>query len=140
MTLFRGKAVKVETSRATLYLAKAQEFAKEARTALEAGRFDATLLLAIHAGISAADAVAVALRGSRSADPDHRAAADLLRSAGRGAPAFDARARQLVALINKKNTVEYEARRSTREEGQDALLRAERFVEWATALIDRTVR
>src|SRR5438132_1522281 len=76
------KVSRVERTEARPYLAKAQQFVAEARSGLQSGRADAALLCAIHAAISAADAVTVALAGQRSADPNHLAAADLLRSVG----------------------------------------------------------
>lgn len=57
---------------------------EEARAAAAAGRSDAAMLSAIHAAISAADAVTVALAGRRSADPDHQAVADLSDQAVQG--------------------------------------------------------
>jgi len=89
------------------------------------------MLCAIHAAISAADAVTVALAGLRSTDPNHLAAAELLRVAGRGAGEFETRARQFSALLQKKNLVEYEARNGNIAEVEDAVKRAERLVEWA---------
>lgn len=70
------KAHRVERSRARTYLGKADEFLAAAKTALAAEQNDAALLLAIHAGISACDAVTVALGGLRSTDPDHLRTAD----------------------------------------------------------------
>jgi hypothetical protein len=40
------------------------------------------MLNAVHAAISATDAVCVALAGRRSEDPDHQRAADLLQEIG----------------------------------------------------------
>ncbi len=132
----KGKVVRVERSQALLYLGKAREFFEQAGDALEAGRSDAAMLCAIHAAISGADAVTAALLKQRSTDPDHFAAADLLRAAGRGSGEIESRAKQLIALVQKKNLVEYEARRATRQEANDAAKRSERFVEWA----DKTTR
>ena len=63
-------------------------------------RHDACLLNAIHAAISAADAVTVVLAGRRSADPDHQRAADLLEEMGASTPASKERVRQLRALLS----------------------------------------
>jgi len=61
------------------------QFLAEADTAATANRPDAAMLCAIHAAISAADAVTIGLSQLRSTDPNHAAAADLLRSAARDA-------------------------------------------------------
>jgi HEPN domain-containing protein len=129
------KVSRVERTEARPYLSKAQQFVAEARSGIQAGRADAALLCAIHAAISAADAVTVALAGQRSADPNHLAAADLLRSVGQGTEGIESRAGQLVALLQKKNLVEYQARVATMQEADDAVKRAERLVEWAASTI-----
>jgi hypothetical protein len=53
----RGKTVAVARSEAHMYLRKAEQFLEEAHEADTAERHDACLLNAIHAAISAADAV-----------------------------------------------------------------------------------
>lgn len=121
---------------AQLFLAKAKQFLEEGGTALDGTRHDAVMLNAIHAAISASDAVTTALAGRRSADPDHQRAADLLEEVAAGSGEIKARARQLRQLLARKNIVEYESRRATAKEARDALSRAERFVGWA----DETVR
>lgn len=113
------------------YLAKSEEFLGAARRALEDDASDAAMLNAIHAGISAADAVCVALAGTRSTDPDHARAVDLLEEVGRGAPEFRDKAKQLRQLVTKKSVVEYEARRARAAEARDSVRRAERLAMWA---------
>jgi HEPN domain-containing protein len=126
-----GKAIITPRAEAKLYLAKAAQFLEEARSAAAHSRHDASMLNAIHAAISGADAVTVALAGRRSADPDHQRAVDLLEEvAGQSAP-IRARARQLSMLLAKKNVVEYEARRATQKEMAEALERASRIIGWA---------
>src|SRR5438132_3611717 len=75
----RAKTVVTSRAEASLHLGKAEQFVEQARSALEGSRNDAAMLNAIHAAIRAADAVAVALSGRRSAEPDHRRAVDLLK-------------------------------------------------------------
>ena len=130
----RAKRVNVERRQARAFLAKADEFVAAARSSLEAGRRDAAILDAIHAAISATDAVTCAFAGTRSTDPDHARAADLLEEID---PMGDvaSHARQLRQLLAKKNAVEYESRRATSKEAADAVKRAERFVEWAQDLV-----
>lgn len=135
MTRATAKVVKTPRSEAHLYLAKASEFAAAARAASEAERQDAALLLSVHAAINSADAVTVALAGVRSADPDHQRAVDLVGDVARGSEEIRQRAAQLRALLQKKNLVEYESRRSSPAEARDAVARAERLVAWARSTV-----
>jgi hypothetical protein len=131
------KTVSVSRAESGLYLAKSEQFAAEARAALDAARHDAAMLNAIHAAISAADAVTAALFGLRSADPDHERAVDLLEETAAGSEEIKARARQMRQLLAKKNMVEYEARRATAKEARDAAERASRIVAWAAVTVRR---
>lgn len=130
-----GKTVPAARREAGRYLAKAEEFLAEAHAALGDRRSDAAMLTAIHAAISAADAVTVALAGRRSADPDHQRAADLLEQVGGPSPEVRGKARQLRQLLSRKNLVEYESRRATAKEAADGVERAARFVAWASSTV-----
>jgi hypothetical protein len=131
----KGKTAQVRRGEAQLYLDKAVQFIEQAREGLDADRNDAALLAAIHAGISGADAVTVALAGVRSTDPDHQRAADLLEEVVASAREGRERARQLRALLARKNTVEYESRRATPRDARDGVDRAGRIVDWATQVL-----
>ena len=133
----RTKSVTMRRGDAALYLAKATQLAEEAQLALGGSRYDAAILISIHAGISAADGVTVALAGRRSTDPDHQRAADLLEEVGRGSESISDRVKQLRGLLAKKNQVEYESRRTTAKEAADAVARAERMVQWAQEVVQR---
>ena len=114
---------------ARLFLAKAEQFLSAAESATEAQQWDAAGLAGIHAGISAADAVASYYGGVRSASRDHRAAVELLvQTIG---PDASGASRHLKRLIDKKNLVEYEQRRLTAAEAADLVEHARRFVRWA---------
>jgi hypothetical protein len=130
-----GKRVAVSRGDAGSHLGKARQFLAAATTSIDASHHDAALLGAIHAGISAADAVAITLAGIRSTDPDHLKAADLLVEVGRDAKNVEAHARQLRQLLMKKNVVEYESRRATAAEALDAVRRATRLCEWASDVV-----
>ena len=132
-----GKTSEAARGESRHYVAKAEEFLEEARAAAGAGRHDAALLNAMHAGIAASDAVTVALAGRRSADPDHQRAVDLLREVAGASEEVRARARQVSALLGKKNIGEYGSRRATRREAADAVERAARVVEWSRTVVDR---
>jgi len=131
----RGKRVAVSRHEAQLYMGKAEQFLQEATSAIHASRSDAAMLNAIHAAVSAADSVAVALAGRRSSDPDHTRAADLLEEVAGASGEVRTHARQLRALLARKNAVEYESRRATAKEAADAVARATRLVEWARGVV-----
>ncbi len=133
----RGKTVVVARPEAALYLRKAEQFLEEAHEALAAERYDACLLTAIHAAISGTDTVTVVLAARRSADPDHQRAGDLLEEVAGSAPAVRERVRQLRWLLARKNLVEYESRRATAREAEEAADRATRLVAWAREVRDR---
>jgi HEPN domain-containing protein len=133
----RQKTVAVSRAEGGLYLAKSEQFVMEARAALEGSRHDAAMLNAIHAAISAVDAVTVVLGGLRSAEPDHQRAVDLLEEIASGSEEIKVRVRQMRQLLAKKNMVEYEARRVSAKEARDAVERASRIVEWAVVTVRR---
>src|SRR3989454_1980416 len=123
-----AKTVSASRGEASLYLGKAEQFVEAARFALKTSRHDAGMLNAIHAAISAADAVAVALSGRRASDPDHQRAVDLLEEVGGKSESVIARVRQLRALLARKNQVEYESRRATSREATETAAPAVRVV------------
>lgn len=129
------KTVAMPRSEASLFLAKAKQFCAEAVTAMNGSRNDAAMLNAVHAAISAADAVCVALGGRRSADPDHQRAADLLLEIGGRSKDISSKVKQLRILLAKKNVVEYESRRASTKEASEAVKRAKRLLEWADTVI-----
>ena len=131
----KGKTTQVRRGEARLYLDKADQFVEQARFGLDGGRNDAALLDAIHAAISGTDAVTIALAGVRSSDPDHQRAADLLEEVAGSAPEVRERARQLRALLARKNTVEYESRKASAREARDGVERAGRIVDWAKGVL-----
>ncbi len=131
------KTVVASRAEARLYLEKAQQFLEEARSAVGSSRHDASMLTAIHAGISAADAVAVALAGRRSADPDHQRAIDLLEEIVGSSESVKTHVRQLRMLLAKKNVVEYESRQASAKEAADAVERADRVIAWARETVRR---
>ncbi len=113
------------------------EFRDAAARELSDERYDAAMLAAVRAVISANDAVTAVLAGIRSTDPDHKRAADLLEEVSGGSPEVRAQVRQLRELLARKIVVEYESRRATKREALDASNRADRFVAWAQEVVDR---
>src|SRR3989337_702112 len=95
------------------YLNKAGQHLALALQALAQGRWDSAVLLSVHAGISAADAVCVGTSGLRSASKVHSDQVKLVRQLLPNDDSAKRASTQLAALIDRKNTVEYEARTCT---------------------------
>jgi len=126
---------KVSEAEGRRLLAKSEEFADAARASLEAGRFTACALAAVHAAISAADAVTAHNRSEVSSAADHLEVVKLLRdSLDRGLPANNER--QLVGLLSVKNEIEYSGHMVTPAKAQTLLDQATRFVAWTRSVID----
>ena len=127
----KAKRMIVDRRLASSYMAKAGQFLKTAERAAAEAEHDAAMLNAIHAAISAADAVTIALAAVRSTDPDHQRAADLLQEVAGASGEIRGQVGRLRRLLSSKNLVEYEARRVKAAESLEALKRASRFVAWA---------
>ena len=95
----------VSSAQVRSYAAKAEEFLEAAASDLASGRNVAATSLAIHAGISAADAVCGARLGRRAAGVDHDEVLVLLRRAGPDGTQIE---RDLRRLLPLKTKAEYE--------------------------------
>lgn len=121
----------VQPVQGTSYLNKAEQHLALALQALAQGRWDSAVLLSVHAGMSAADAVCVGRFGVRSASKTHSDQVKLVRQLLPGDDSARRASAQLAALIDRKNTVEYEARICTQKDAEIATRHAERLVGWA---------
>lgn len=90
--------------------------------------------LAVLSGIASADAACCAALGRRSRGEDHRDAAALLRQI---VPAGDRAARELVELLNLKDTAQYGLIPITPRELTKALHRATRLLDFAGEVLRR---
>lgn len=124
-----GKRVEVNRVHAPTYFRKAEQQCKMASHAFATEKYDAAVILAIHAGISAVDAICIAIAGVRSNDPDHNKAADLLRAVG--GKAFDDQAQRLLRLLALKNRIEYENKRATRNDADQCTRRCSNLIDSA---------
>ncbi len=95
----------VSAAQVLAYAKKAQEFTDAAISELNAGRFTSACSLAVHAGISAADAVCGARVGQRAAGKEHNQVLVLLGKAGRDGAEIE---RELGRLLPLKTNAEYE--------------------------------
>jgi hypothetical protein len=105
-----------------------------AGASLEAGRWNAAGLEAIHAGIASADAGLIAMCGMRSISEDHGAVVRLLEAE---VASFGAgQRRQMLGLLKMKNTVAYERRLLTEMEARQLVDHARRLVRWSREVVD----
>jgi HEPN domain-containing protein len=116
----------------TRYWAKAEEFLRSALDNVASRRWNAAALSAVHAGIAAADAVLVYERGLRSVSQRHEDVVDLLAGPGSDRSSALAHLRRILA---RKNVVEYESRLFSRQEAEEIVQHAERFLSWARARV-----
>lgn len=121
----------VSADQVNAYADKSGEFAAAAASELDAGRYVSATSLAIHAAISAADAVCGARLGRRAAGQSHDEALVLLRQAG---PDGAAVARDLGRLLPLKTRAEYEPRAIARGDAAKAVERAKKCATVARAM------
>jgi hypothetical protein len=96
-----------EHNHARAYLKKAEEYLASSEDNLELERYTPAAGDAIHAGISAKDAIVTALTGTTKRGKDHATAANELRRALAKRPEAAAAERGLRELITAKGDVEY---------------------------------
>lgn len=121
---------KVDRSAARVFWNRARQCADVMEEALERGQWEAAGVNAVHAAISANDAVLVALRGLKPSGADHKDAARVLLSQLKEDDAQKA-GKRLSVIVAKKSRVEYDDKRFTEKEARDIVLDTQRFLEWA---------
>lgn len=119
------------------YLQKAQEYLDSARDNLDLERATSAAGDAIHAGISAKDAIVTALTGETSKAKDHAKAAKEMRQAlgaHRDATTAEKSFRELISM---KGDVEYGTTLITLAKATPLVRRAEALVDLAKELVRR---
>jgi HEPN domain-containing protein len=124
------KARSVSRERHATYLKKAREFLRASGSSLKMNDWDAVGLNAVHAAISAADALLVYYGGLRSAGDSHRDVVGLLQQHVKD-DQIGSKMQTLSKILEYKNLAAYEDREVTEAEGRDAEKLARRFLEWA---------
>jgi len=123
-----------QSNHAKSFLTKAEDYLASAEDNLAAKRYTPAAGDAIHAGISAKDAIVTSLTGSTSKGKDHATAAKDLRTAlaKRDSAATAERAlRELIA----KGDVEYGAALISAAKAEPLVRRARSLVELATEIV-----
>lgn len=136
MAARRSRVRHVERAMAASYFKKAAEFFESMRQALQAERWNAAGLNAVHCAISACDAVLVYYTEQRSTSPDHETAVYLLGLLTK-VPEAKPKAETLRRILHEKNAIEYEDRAFTQRETAELATLTERFFRWAEGLIGK---
>ncbi len=124
---------RLDRSKARNYLKKAEELYLDTLEAYRSGRFNATVISAIHCAISASDAYTVYTGTVRSASKDHGDAVRLLSSMGTEAGKVSDHLRWLLEV---KNAAEYEDRLFASKEAETAVKHAERLYKWVAGKLE----
>lgn len=132
------KTAAVSKSDYSNYLKKSAEFHETMQECLSRGKWNAVGLNAIHAGISAADALLVFFHGMRSTSPKHDDIIKLVISliSHRDTQSNVSHLRNLIGM---KNIVEYEVRLMDKQEALLLSKHATRFLEWVKSMLPNRV-
>jgi HEPN domain-containing protein len=120
----------VSRERHATYLKKAKEFLRAAESSMKLGDWDAVGLNAVHASISAADALLVYYGGVRSTGESHHDVAGLLRQHIKD-DQLGSKIQTLSKVLGYKSLAAYEDRELTEAEARDVEKLTRRFLEWA---------
>jgi HEPN domain-containing protein len=124
-----------QRNHAKSFLRKAEEYLASAEDNLEAGRYTPAAGDAIHAGISAKDAIVTALTGSTSKGKDHAPAAkELARALAKRTQATTAE-RGLRELLAAKGDVEYGTALVGAAKAEPLVRRARTLVDLAIEIV-----
>ncbi len=125
----------VDPSKAPNYIVKSEEFLRTANDSLKNNMYNSAVTNAVHAGISALDALTCLFKGKRGSD-DHHEAISLVQGILPSREYEDIR-RQFENLINKKNASEYQPDLMKLEDAQEAIRWAERILTKAKTKINQ---
>ena len=129
------KTRNVDKHKCNNYIKKAEEYYEAMNDNYSKGRFNATVLNAIHCAISAADALTVFYKGVRHAGERHEEVVALLNTLG--LQEMQNKNRQLLNLLNIKNSAEYEEKLMTEANASDSIRDAERFFKWVKGKLEK---
>lgn len=111
------------------YIQKALECLESSRTAFAKSHWNSCVINAVHAGISAADALTVFFLGKRCAGERHAEVIALLKQLD-FPQELQKKFQQLSALLDIKDLAEYEEKLVSQQDAEAAVKNAERFLAW----------
>lgn len=124
-----------QRNHAKAFLKKAEEYLSAAEDNLELERYTPAAGDAVHAGISAKDAIVTVLTGSTSKGQDHATAAKELSRALAQRPEAATAERALRELIAAKRDVEYGPALITSAKADPLVRRARTLIELAVEIV-----
>ena len=120
----------VDKWRSRDYIKRADQCLKSMSRDFEEGSWDSCVILAIHAAISAADALCISALGRRSASDNHKEAIALFLSINPMDTEIRKAANRLGDLLKIKTDAEYGERPQSGKDAELAKLNAERLVSF----------
>ena len=124
-----------QRNHAKAFLKKAEEYLASAEDNLAANRYTPAAGDAIHAGISAKDAIVTVLTGTSHKSKDHATAPRELKQALGQRPEASTAEKALRELISAKSDVEYGVGLVQRTKAEPFLRRARGLVDLAVAVV-----
>jgi uncharacterized protein (UPF0332 family) len=124
------KTRKVNKSLYSNYLKRAEECYISANVCYKNADWNAATICAIHACISACDAMCVYFLGKRHAGKNHNDAVRLFKTISIQSENLNQNANRLNKIINIKNLVEYEERLVYKSEAEKLVIDMERFFNY----------
>lgn len=136
-----GKTRHTDRSQATKYIRVARALHSTARdlraVASEGDTYgNAMAIIAIHAAISYADALSIALREIKSIDGNHSMAVPALQHA-LGHRADPRQCKRLQNIVNQKDAVSYQGEYYTLEDAAAVVDEVDVFAEWALSVFEQ---
>jgi len=136
----RGSAKRVDRSQAAKYMSVGRAFLSSAQALStvadgDEGYGNAIALLAVHACVSLADALAIGYAEVKSTAGDHAAVVPMLRDIFRQQLPADVE-KALRSVVTSKDEIAYQGRYYPLQDGQRLLARAEAFSTWATRVYE----
>lgn len=127
----------VDRSAYRSYLKKADELYRSMQENYDKGRWNASVVNAVHCAISCCDAMTSFYLGFRHAGERHLDALELLRKIDIDAVELENKAKHFTTLISVKTVAEYEERLMDADDAERAKKACERFYSWVDEKIGR---
>ncbi len=135
MTAKKIKTAVVDKRDAANYLKRSMELRQSMRNNLVLENWNALVIDAVHAVISANDALTVAFTGVRCTSSNHLDAVELLKQSLPRELQPDVS--RLARVISIKSHIEYGPSLVTKSEAEKIAKDAERFVDWAESALQK---
>jgi|ERR1035437_4137925 HEPN domain-containing protein len=128
MTL-KIRTIEVSRNLSHVFMSKSEQFLKAAKQMFDSGDYNVSAANAVHACISAADALCARHLGKRAAGEKHSDAVNLIKSV-KNTEEFTGNAARFSRVLAVKSLAEYEARLVFKTDSEAVLKNAEKFVEF----------